>query len=42
MAEFGVERMSFMLDFERHFKLREEEHTINFVSELSQMLEGKD
>jgi len=42
MSEFGVEQLWLMLDFEKHFKLREEEHSVSFVNDLNQMLEGKE
>lgn len=41
LSEFSVDQALF-LDFEKHYKLKDEDHTINFVRDLDQMLEAKD
>jgi len=40
-SEFSVDQALF-LDFEKHYKLKTEEHTVNFVRDLDLMLEAKD
>ena len=40
-SEFGVEYAQF-LDIENHLKLREQDHTVVFTTELQEMLEGKE